>query len=82
MEVNYLGQVYGALVALKHMKKKGGTLIQTTSIAANVHPPYIGAYNASKVEEKNCSRFLPFESTQYKDLLTHCGLNSKKKKHL
>lgn len=47
-ETNYWGVVYGSLEALKHLKKKGGTLINQGSIASDMPTPILGAYAATK----------------------------------
>ncbi len=48
IEVNLLGQIYGAKAALPHLKKNGGALIQVTSVEAIRTAPYQSAYGASK----------------------------------
>lgn len=48
VEVNLLGQVYGALAALPHLKKQGGALIHITSVEARRAVPLQTAYGASK----------------------------------
>ncbi|MFN3387783.1 MAG: SDR family oxidoreductase [Allosphingosinicella sp.] len=47
-QTNYWGVVYGSLEALKHMKAKGGTLINQGSIASDMPVPVLGAYAATK----------------------------------
>lgn len=49
MEVNFYGQVYGAMAALPHIRREGrGALIHISSVEALVSPPYQAAYAASK----------------------------------
>lgn len=48
LEVNLLGQIYGAKVALPHLKKHGGALIHISSVEAIRTAPYQSAYGASK----------------------------------
>ncbi|MBW4447317.1 MAG: SDR family NAD(P)-dependent oxidoreductase [Spirirestis rafaelensis WJT71-NPBG6] len=49
IDVNLNGQVYGAMVALPHLKKEGrGALIHISSLAARVPFPLQSAYVASK----------------------------------
>ena len=47
-KTNYWGVVYGSLEALKHLKKKGGTIINQGSIASDMPIPVLGAYAATK----------------------------------
>lgn len=48
IEVNLLGQIYGAKSALPYMKKQGGALIHLSSAEAWRTAPYQSAYGASK----------------------------------
>ena len=48
IEVNLLGQIYGAKAALPHLKEKGGALIHIGSAEAWRTAPYQSAYGASK----------------------------------
>jgi NAD(P)-dependent dehydrogenase (short-subunit alcohol dehydrogenase family) len=48
LKVNLLGQIYGAKVALPHMKRFGGALIHVSSVEAIRTAPYQSAYGASK----------------------------------
>ncbi len=48
IEVNLLGQIYGAKAALPHLKKQGGALIHISSAEAWRTAPYQSAYGASK----------------------------------
>lgn len=48
IEINLLGQIYGAKAALPHLKEKGGALIHISSVEAYRPAPYQSAYGASK----------------------------------
>ncbi|MHA3774298.1 SDR family oxidoreductase [Verrucomicrobiota bacterium sgz303538] len=49
IDVNLLGQAYGAMVALKHLRAKGrGALIFISSVEGEVAMPFHSAYAASK----------------------------------
>jgi len=48
LEVNLLGQVHGAMVALPHLRQGGGSLICVTSMGAKRGIPLQSAYCASK----------------------------------
>lgn len=48
IEVNLLGQIYGAKAALPHLKESGGALIHISSVEAWRTVPYQSAYGASK----------------------------------
>ena len=49
MEVNYLGQVHGALAALPHLRAAGqGALISISSVESRVSLPLHAAYSAGK----------------------------------
>jgi NAD(P)-dependent dehydrogenase (short-subunit alcohol dehydrogenase family) len=48
LEVNLLGQIYGAKAALPHLKKHGGALICISSVEAIRTAPMQSAYGASK----------------------------------
>jgi NAD(P)-dependent dehydrogenase (short-subunit alcohol dehydrogenase family) len=48
IEVNLLGQIYGAKAALPYMKQRGGALIHVTSVEARRTAPLQSAYGASK----------------------------------
>jgi NAD(P)-dependent dehydrogenase (short-subunit alcohol dehydrogenase family) len=47
-DVNYWGTVYGSLVAVLHLKKNGGTLINVASALADRAIPLQGNYSAAK----------------------------------
>lgn len=48
IEVNLMGQVYGAQVALPYLARQGGALIHVSSVEARRSLPYHSAYAASK----------------------------------
>ena len=48
MEVNFWGTVNGSLVAVRHLKSRGGTLINVGSIGSDFAFPLQGMYSASK----------------------------------
>jgi NAD(P)-dependent dehydrogenase (short-subunit alcohol dehydrogenase family) len=48
IEVNLLGQIYGAKAALPYLKKSGGALIHISSVEAWRTVPFQSAYGASK----------------------------------
>ncbi len=48
IEVNLLGQIYGAKAALPHLKKSGGALIHVSSVESWRTVPFQSAYGASK----------------------------------
>src|SRR5215204_5978297 len=49
VDVNLMGQVYGAMAALPHLKQEGrGALIHVSSVEAKRSFPFHGAYGASK----------------------------------
>ena len=47
-ETNFWGSVYGSLIAVKHLKARGGALITVGSIASDTPLPLQGMYSASK----------------------------------
>jgi short-subunit dehydrogenase len=47
-EVNYWGTVYGSLIAVEHLRNRGGALINLGSVASDRAIPLQGAYCASK----------------------------------
>ncbi len=47
-QVNFWGTVYGSLVAVDHLRDKGGTLINVGSVAGDFAIPMQGMYSASK----------------------------------
>ena len=48
IEVTLVGAAWGAMVALPHLKKSGGALIQVSSVEALVGIPYQAAYGSAK----------------------------------
>jgi NAD(P)-dependent dehydrogenase (short-subunit alcohol dehydrogenase family) len=49
IDVNLMGQVYGAMAALPHLKREGrGSLLHVSSVEAKRSFPYHSAYGASK----------------------------------
>lgn len=48
IEVNLLGQIYGAKAALPYLKNSGGALIHVSSVEAVRTAPYQSAYGSSK----------------------------------
>ena len=48
IDVNLVGQAYGAMAALPHLKQEGGALIHISSVEAKRAFPYHSAYAASK----------------------------------
>lgn len=47
-ETNFWGLVYGSLIAVKHLKRNGGALINMGSVASDTPLPLQGMYSASK----------------------------------
>ena len=47
-DVNYFGVVNGSLVALEHMRTKGGVIVNLGSVASDITLPLQGAYSATK----------------------------------
>ncbi len=47
-EVNFWGVVFGSTVALRHLKTRGGALINLGSVASDMALPIQGMYSASK----------------------------------
>ncbi|PSB09038.1 short-chain dehydrogenase [filamentous cyanobacterium CCP1] len=48
MDINAMGQVYGAMAALPYLKQQGGALIHISSVEARRALPYHSAYAAAK----------------------------------
>jgi len=62
IEVDLLGQVYGAMVALPHLRREGrGALIHVSSLEALRALPYQGAYAAAKHGVKGFTEALRLE---------------------
>lgn len=51
-EVNYWGHVYGSLEAVKHMRERGGALINVSSAVADRAIPLQATYSAAKAAVK------------------------------
>ncbi len=47
-DINFWGTVYGSLVAVKHLKQRGGALINLGSVASDLAFPLQGMYSTSK----------------------------------
>jgi NAD(P)-dependent dehydrogenase (short-subunit alcohol dehydrogenase family) len=48
MEINYWGQVYGSLTAVRHMRRRGGALVNVGSALSDRAIPLQGTYCAAK----------------------------------
>ena len=60
-DVNFWGVVYGSLVALPHLKKQGGALINVGSEVSEAVVPILGMYSASKHAVKGFTDALRIE---------------------
>jgi short-subunit dehydrogenase len=60
-QTNYWGVVHGSLEALKHLKERGGALINVGSINSEMPAPVLGAYTASKFAVKGFTDSLRLE---------------------
>jgi short-subunit dehydrogenase len=58
---NYFGVVNGSLEALKHLKRRGGALINIGSISSEMPAPVLSAYTASKHAVKGFTDSLRLE---------------------
>lgn len=58
---NYFGVVNGSLEALKHLKRRGGALINIGSISSEMPAPILSAYTASKHAVKGFTDSLRLE---------------------
>jgi short-subunit dehydrogenase len=47
-EINYWGTVYGSRIAVEHLRRRGGALINLGSVVSDRAVPLQGAYSASK----------------------------------
>ena len=47
-DTNYWGAVHGSLIAVEHLRNRGGALINVGSVASDNAIPYLGVYSASK----------------------------------
>ncbi|HXH52028.1 MAG TPA: SDR family oxidoreductase [Sphingomicrobium sp.] len=83
---NYWGVVYCSLEALKHLKTKGGTIINQGSIASDMPIPILGAYAASKHAVKGFTDSLRQELIEegapvYVTLIKPAGIHTPFGKH-
>ncbi len=60
-QTNYWGVVYGSLEALKHLRQRGGALINIGSISGDVPAPILSAYTATKHAVKGFTNSLRLE---------------------
>lgn len=60
-QTNYWGVVHGSLEALKHLKQRGGALINIGSISSDMPAPILSAYTASKHAVKGFTDSLRLE---------------------
>lgn len=60
-QTNYWGVVYGSTEALKHLRERGGALINTGSISSEMPAPILSAYTASKFAVKGFTDSLRLE---------------------
>ena len=60
-ETNYWGVVYGSLVALEHLRHRGGAIINLGSVLSDRAMPLLGAYSASKHAVKGFTDALRME---------------------
>ncbi|MEH6434901.1 SDR family oxidoreductase [Massilia sp. DD77] len=63
-DINFWGMVHGSLVALPHLKRQGGALINIGSEASEVAIPMQGMYSASKHAVKGFTDALRIEVEQ------------------
>ena len=63
MRTNYFGAVNGAMLAVEHLRNRGGALIQVGSIASDLPTPIMGAYAATKHAVKGYINSLRAEIT-------------------
>ncbi len=60
-DVNYFGMLHGSLVAVEHLRERGGALINLASVLADRSIPQQGAYCASKHAIKGLTESLRME---------------------
>lgn len=60
-ETNYWGVVHGSIVAVRHMRERGGALINVGSVLSDRAFPLQGAYSASKHAVKGFTEALRME---------------------
>lgn len=61
IDVNLMGEVHGTLVALDHMRERGGTIVNVASVDAERAMPLQSAYSAAKAGVKAFSEALRVE---------------------
>lgn len=66
-DINFWGMVHGSLVALPHLKRQGGALINLGSEASELAIPLQGMYSASKHAVKGFTDALRIEVEQLDD---------------
>ena len=64
LQTNLWGTVFGSLVAVEHLAKRGGTLINLGSVASDLAFPFQGMYVASKHAVKGFTDALRMELLQ------------------
>ncbi len=60
-QTNYWGVVYGSLEALRHLRSRGGAIINVGSISSELPAPILSAYTASKFAVKGFTDSLRLE---------------------
>ncbi|MFD1144790.1 SDR family oxidoreductase [Larkinella insperata] len=65
-ETNFWGTVYGSLIAVGHLKQRGGSLINIASAAADLALPLQGMYSATKHAVKGFTDALRMELAEEK----------------
>lgn len=66
LAVNYKSIYYGAAAAFPHMKEKGGSIVNTTSVAATRPRPGLAAYASSKAAAQTLTKALALELAPFK----------------
>ena len=61
MQTNFWGTVHGSLIAVEHLRQKGGALINVGSVASDLALPLQGMYCASKHAVKGFTEALRME---------------------
>ncbi len=64
MQTNFWGTVYGSLIAVEHLRGKGGSLVNVGSVASDLGFPLQGMYCASKHAIKGFTDALRMELLQ------------------
>jgi short-subunit dehydrogenase len=85
-QTNYWGVVYGSTEALKHLKERGGALINIGSIASDLPTPLLSSYAASKHAVKGFTDSLRLELLHDKapvsvTLIKPSGINTPFRNH-